>query len=140
MCIMNVLRTGIKCLFYIFMYDYVTYSYLVPEAKVCRSWHDYELGPRESKRRSGNIGIYFEWLVQAMEGERENTRFPEKRKEKEAKNKKNKAPREKGKKKKKNSSTPRKRHEKKKKKKKVFAHCIGVISSLSFFFKFGCTR
>ena len=61
------------------------------EAKACHSWHDYELGSRESKRRPGNIGIYLEQLVQAMEGERENTRPPAKKKqEKEAKNKKNK--------------------------------------------------
>ena len=52
--------------------------YLVPEAKACRSWHYYELGPRESMRQSGNIGIYFEQLVQATEGERENT-MPQKK-------------------------------------------------------------
>ena len=54
----------------------------VPEAKSCHSQHDYKLGPRESKRRSGNIGIYFKRLVQVMEGERENTRPPEKRNKK----------------------------------------------------------
>ena len=52
---------------------------MVPEAKACRSWHGYELGPRESRIRSGNKGIYFERLVQAMEGEREKTQGPQKK-------------------------------------------------------------
>ena len=43
----------ILCLFHIFMYGYVTLIYFVPGAKTSRSWHDYELGQRESKRRSG---------------------------------------------------------------------------------------
>ena len=117
-----------------------------------------------------NVCIYFERLVQAMEGVSENTRPPEnkmwharpkkkKRKKKEEKQLSTQGPQKKERKKKRNSSTPReenKRHEEKKKKKKasgkwkkkrlesaksrkrhkkkkkkVFAHCIGVIFSLS---------
>ena len=117
-------------------------DYLVPKAKACRSRHDYELGPRESKRRSGNIGLYFERLVQAMEGERENTRPPEKketRKRSQKQEKQNVAPPRKKKRKRRkttvdtrppekrkekeekqlNSKRRKKRHEKKKKKKKA---------------------
>ena len=73
-----------------------------------------------------NVGIYFERLVQAMEGVRENKRPPEKRKKKNAQHRKQEGknvalqPEKEKKKKKKNSSTPRedKKDMKKRKEKK----------------------
>ena len=35
---------NILCTFHVFVYGYVTLIYLVPGAKTCHSWHDYELG------------------------------------------------------------------------------------------------
>ena len=70
---------NILCTFQIFICGYVTYRYLVPEAKTYRLWYDYELGPQDQGNGKEQLGIYFERLVQAMEGERENTRPPERR-------------------------------------------------------------
>ena len=79
--------------------------YLVLEAKACRSWHDFESGSTRSGKRPRNIGINFEWLVQVMEGERENAKESTGKEEKKL-NSKNK---------KKKCGTPRARKKKKRK-------------------------